>query len=109
MSPSWISADVSLFGPIGQFDNAVFAIRLLFLPCPLLTLHHHFSQDQVDSRLVARAFGLKPIHNLEHPRAEKFAVCEDHGAFKSFNVSTNRGWLTSMVPCFVVSASSATM
>ena len=47
-----------------RFDNAVVAIRLPFLACPLLTLHHHFSQDPVDSRLVARAFGLEPIHNL---------------------------------------------
>jgi hypothetical protein len=54
-----------------QFDNTVVAIRLLFLPCPLLTLHHHFSQDQVDSRLVARAFGFEPIHNLYiHPQRD---------------------------------------
>jgi len=38
-------------------------VRLL-CSCPLLTLQHHFSQDPVDSRLVARAFGLEPIHNL---------------------------------------------
>ena len=42
--------------------------RLGHPPLPLLrpplTLHHHPSQDPVDSRLVARTFGFEPVHHF---------------------------------------------
>jgi len=38
--------------------------RSLSLPRPLLTLHHDSSQYPVDSRLVARTFGLEPVDHF---------------------------------------------
>ena len=36
----------------------------LLLPHPLLPFHHDSSQYPVDSRLIARAFGLEPVHHF---------------------------------------------
>src|SRR5262245_35116590 len=36
----------------------------LFLPRPLLTLHHHSPQYPVDARLVTRPLRLEPVHHF---------------------------------------------
>ena len=42
----------------------------LLLPHPLLPFHHDSSQDPVHPRLVARAFGLEPVHHF-HIHAQR--------------------------------------
>src|SRR4051794_33355911 len=52
-------------GPLKPDVGLSAAVRItLSLPGPLLTLHHHSSQDPVYSRLVTRAFGLEPLQHF---------------------------------------------